>query len=122
MPKTARTPPIPNELFSYELKKRHWTEVYVAVQIGVSDNNTVGRWKRGEAVPSDYYRRKLKELFGKSIDKLGWTDENKIPNSNLDYHPPTPLFTGREDILDWLHDGLALRGRYELLSVQALTG
>ncbi len=58
MPKTAWTTPIPNELFSYELKKRRWTEVYVAVQIGVPDKNTVGRWKRGEAVPYDYYKEK----------------------------------------------------------------
>src|SRR2546423_5928629 len=106
MPRITETA-IPNELFSYAMKIRHWTEVYVAVQIGVPDKNTVGRWKRGEAVPSEHYKKKLEELFGKSIDKLGWPDdENEIANSNLDYHPPTPLFTGREDILDWLHGAL----------------
>src|SRR5436309_8769073 len=104
MAKTAKTV-IRNELFSYELKKRRWTEIFVAGQIGAPDKNTVGRWKRGEAVPSEYYKEKLEVLFGKSIDKLGWPDENEIPNRNRDY-PPTPLFIGRENILDWLHQGL----------------
>src|SRR5215472_9341462 len=99
MEKTADTA-IPNELFRYELEIRHWTEAYVAKEIGAparEGSKMVGRWKRGIATPTKFYRPKVQELFGKKIEKLGWSAKNKIPNWTVS-DPPNQLFTGREDI------------------------
>lgn len=127
---------IPNELFSYELEQRQWTNRELADKIleldekvdiafrkeqALTDEDRVKRWRRGVAIPQKYFRQKLMEIFGKTMKQLGWADDNEIPNWKLDYSP-NPLFTGREDILQWLHNGLAVRGTNVSLSVQALTG
>jgi len=127
---------IPNELFSYEIKHRHWTDRQVAAKIlelldikdeevrkkqAQTDEDRVKRWRRGVATPSPYFQGLLEKLFGKKIEQLGWPGKNKIPHWKID-DPQNPLFTGREEILDWLHDVLALRDRGTPLPIYALTG
>lgn len=53
-----------------ERKRRGWTQEEAARQIG-SDSKTVGRWERGEAFPSLYYRQKLMKIYGKTAEELG---------------------------------------------------
>ncbi len=127
---------IPNELFSYEIKHRHWTDRQVAAKIlelldikdeevrkkqAQTDEDRVKRWRRGVATPSPYFQGLLEKLFGKKIEQLGWPGKNKIPHWKID-DPQNPLFTGREDILKWLHDGLDFRSTGASLPIQILTG
>ncbi len=53
-----------------ERQEHGWTQAEVAEYIG-STRLVVGKWERGEYFPSPYYRRKLADLFGKSIVDLG---------------------------------------------------
>jgi tetratricopeptide (TPR) repeat protein len=128
---------IPNELFCYEMKRLHWTDRQVAAKIlellnikdeevrkkqAQTDEDRVKRWRRGVATPSTYFQGLLEKLFGKKIKKLGWPpNKNEIPNWHLDAKPSL-FFTGREDVLIWLHKGIARRDTGEPLKVQALTG
>src|SRR5580704_9194638 len=53
-----------------ERELRGWTQSEVAERIGSTRIN-VGRWENGAYFPSPYYRQKLGELFGKTIQELG---------------------------------------------------
>lgn len=59
----------PKHRLRYEREVRGWSRDYVANQVG-SDVRTVGRWERGETLPSPYYRQALCELFGMKADAL----------------------------------------------------
>ena len=53
-------------------RERHaWTQSEVAERIGTTQIN-VSRWENGITVPSPYYRQRLGELFGKSMEELGF--------------------------------------------------
>ncbi len=62
-----------------ERKRRGWTYEDVANRIDLPDAHTVGRWERGVTLPSPYYRQKLSQLYGKSIEELGLLDEVITP-------------------------------------------
>src|SRR5436309_15316511 len=95
---TMRKPPgIPNELFTYERKKRHWTQGEVADKISAPDERLIRRWERGEVTPTLHYRGKLAEVFGKSARALGFPPEGLPSFWHVPYHP-TAFITGRADI------------------------
>ncbi len=99
-----RKPPgIPNELFAYERKKRHWTQGDVADKISAPDERLIRRWERGEVAPTPHYRGKLAEVFGKSARELGFPPDGQISFWHMPYRRNT-FFTGREDILQLLDD------------------
>lgn len=102
--KTAATA-FPNELLSYERERRHWTQEYVAEQIGAPDAKMVGKWERGIIVPTAHYRQKLTTLFGKSARELGLVQKKEIPFWNVPYRQNL-FFTGRQQILEQLHETL----------------
>jgi len=52
----------------------------VADSIGTTPLS-VGRWERGEAFPSAYYRQQLCNLFGMSPEGLGFTEEEQLSQS-----------------------------------------
>src|SRR6266487_1413836 len=101
-----------------ERERRGWTQSHVAERLGTTQAN-VSRWENGD-LPGLYYRQKLGELFGKSLEELGLVlnaeeqgKEYSIPPAPL---PPSsqqpfwnipyrrnPLFTGREEILSSLN-------------------
>src|SRR6266699_5995531 len=60
----------PNDLLRQERLLRGWTQQQVAAHVG-TDDYTVGRWERGRAIPSPYFRQQLCELFGKDTEALG---------------------------------------------------
>jgi NB-ARC domain len=66
------------------------------------DANYVSRWKLGKLNVSPFYRKLLEDVFGKSIEKLGWPGKNRIPNWHV-ADPPNPLFTGRNETLTEIH-------------------
>src|SRR5260221_9511669 len=103
---TMRKPPgIPNELFTYERKKRHWTQGDVADKISAPDERLIRRWERGEVTPTPHYRGKLAEVFGKSARALGFPPDGQISFWHMPYRR-NAYFTGREDSLQLLCDTL----------------
>ncbi len=110
------------EEFAKRLKREReqhaWSQEQVAEMIGTTAPN-VSRWERGITFPGLHFRQKLCELFGKSAEELGLTqDDNRGTqlSSSLDQQlAPSPsaapaqvwhvpysrnlFFTGREDLL-----------------------
>src|SRR5436309_10999652 len=76
-----------------ERELRAWTQSEVAERIGTTQIN-VSRWENGITVPSPYYRQRLGELFGKSIQELGLIPESSEEVSTSlgtpDSHRSTP--------------------------------
>ena len=126
-----------------ERELRGWTQSEVAERIGSTRVN-VGRWEKGETIPTPYYRQKLAELFGKSIQELGFIPEYSIEHNREDVNTvsnatphissplvrpiwsvpyrPNPFFTGREDILTHLYTVLRSNRTAALTQAQAISG
>src|SRR3989440_9006621 len=106
-----------------EREQRGWTQSELAERIGTTQIN-VSRWENGVTTPSPYYRQRLGELFGKSIQELGFIPESSeehheevapfpgTPDSHISIPPPpiwnvphlrNPFFTGREEVLVHLY-------------------
>jgi len=127
----------PNDRLRQERLLRGWTQQQVAAQVG-TDGYTVGRWERGRAIPSPYFRRQLCELFGKDTQALGLLrepqpgrqlvgascgpepgEEEIASSQNRLTRPPSwsvpfsrnPFFTGREPFLQHLHQLLCPQNR-----------
>jgi tetratricopeptide (TPR) repeat protein len=110
----------PNLRLRRARKERGWTQADVAEKIG-ADTKSVSRWELGTRTTNAYYRRQLSELFGKTLEELGFLEslveesEERLPRrirSAADQgHPlrgdiPTryEFFTDRETILEHLHN------------------
>ena len=92
----------PNLLLKKERERRNWTHADVAEKIGSPDPHSVDHWERGVVFPGLRYRRKLCDVFGKSMAELGLLKPQKGDNDPQD-HPPSwkiPVLTsplvGRE--------------------------
>lgn len=74
-----------------ERLERGWSQKELAERIGVPDHHTVGRWERNVQFPGLFYRKKLAELFGKSLEELGLLDAPATRPSgfNITNHPAT---------------------------------
>ncbi|MFL5653828.1 MAG: tetratricopeptide repeat protein, partial [Ktedonobacteraceae bacterium] len=124
-------------------RERHaWTQSEVAERTGTTQI-TVSRWENGITVPSPYYRQRLGELFGKSMEELGFipastrernaeittfsgtsdlpTSPPPLPIWNVSYRR-NPFFTGREEILAHLYTVLRSSKVAGLTQVQAISG
>src|SRR5262249_42481707 len=110
---------------SEERKRRQWSQQEVADVIGTTQR-TVSRWELGLMTPGPYFRTKLCTLFGKSPQELGLFEglegEEPLPdppaleNARL-WHVPfprNPFFTGREEILQVLHEHIRRKGSLAL--------
>ena len=125
-----------------ERERRAWTQNDVASKVG-SDPKTVARWENGITFPGPYYRQRLGELFGKSLQDLGLipesSEEHNEPVSTLSGTPdshtsPSPLptwnvpyrrnpfFTGREEILAHLYAALRSSKAAALTQTHAISG
>lgn len=124
----------------WEREQRSWSQEQVAEMIGTTAPN-VSRWERGLTRPSPHFRQKLIELFGKTVEELGFiqdADDGSLQderNSQLpeihsfDTSPPwyvpyrrNPFFTGREEVLQTLHRTLQTNTAAVLTQVQAISG
>jgi tetratricopeptide (TPR) repeat protein/DNA-binding XRE family transcriptional regulator len=125
-----------------EREQHAWTQSQVAERIGTTQIN-VSRWENGITVPSPYYRQRLGELFGKSIQELGLVSDSSdehheevpilsdtpashsstppLPTWNVPYRR-NPFFTGREEILDNLYTVLRSSKAAGLTQTQAISG
>lgn len=125
-----------------ERELRGWTQSKVAERLGTTQI-TVSRWENSATIPTPYYRQKLAELFGKSIQELGFILENDdertmeappLPDtSDVNILSPTsslwnvpyrrnPFFTGREEILAHLYNTLRSSNAAALTQAQAISG
>jgi WD40 repeat protein/transcriptional regulator with XRE-family HTH domain len=89
-----------------ERERRGWSQEDLAERIGKVSKKTVGRWEKGESLPQPYYRQKLTEHFGKSLEELGWggpsaqlveVSESPSPKEDWGEAPLGHAFYGRED-------------------------
>jgi tetratricopeptide (TPR) repeat protein len=125
-----------------ERELRAWTQSELAERIGTTQVN-VSRWETGITVPGPYYRQRLGELFGKSIQELGFISDSGeehleevstisgTPDSQI-FIPPqlfwnvpyrrNPFFTGREEILAHLYTVLQKNEAAALTQTQAISG
>ncbi len=142
--KSAQT--IPNDRLRSAREQRGWTQQQLADRIGVSQSFTISRWESGVALPRPYYIRRLCDLFTASAAELGFIlsahdetaaldhesrsastaspaliPERLLPLWNVPYRR-NPFFTGREDILQRLHDELTATSAVALNQTQALSG
>ncbi len=122
-----------------ERERRAWTQSDIAERIGTNQIN-VSRWENGITFPGPYYRQRLGELFGKSLQELGLipesSEEHNEPVSTFlgtpDSIPPAPIwnvpyrrnpfFTGREEILAHLYTALRSSKAAALTQTQAISG
>ncbi len=70
---------IPNERLRRARHQMGWTQAELAEKVGTTFE-TVSRWERGIKAPGAYYRRKLCDVFGKTVEELGLlTDSGTFP-------------------------------------------
>src|SRR5947209_911601 len=125
-----------------EREQQGWTQSELAEHVGTTQIN-LSRWENHVTVPSPYYRQRLGELFGKSIQELGLlpasseerdeeiTTFSDTPDSYTSTPPPpiwnvphrrNPFFTGREEILAHLYTLLRSSKAAALTQAQAISG
>src|SRR5260370_5404671 len=122
-----------------ERERRAWTQSDVAERIGTTQIN-ISRWENGITFPGPYYRQRLGELFGKSLQELGLipesSEEHSEPVSTFSGTPDSisslpiwnvpyrrnPFFTGREEILAHLYTALRSSKAAALTQTQAISG
>ena len=87
---TPESTPQPRIRLTEARNERHWSQQYVADQIGTTHVN-ISRWERGITRPGPYFRSKLCELFGKKEEELdlGPMRTARVPAS--DSGPPAPV-------------------------------
>jgi tetratricopeptide (TPR) repeat protein len=113
-----------------------WTQSELADLIGTTQIN-VSRWENAVSLPSPYFRRKLAELFGVSVEELllarsheenAYKAEKKAGSLSISSsiltipYPRNPFFTGREEILSRLHSMLQQQKSAALTQAAAISG
>ena len=79
----------PNLFLKRERERQGWSQADLAEKIendkgtGYIDVKTVGRWERGEAVPSLKLRYQLRVLFGKDDQELGFPHEEIVADMGM---------------------------------------
>jgi tetratricopeptide (TPR) repeat protein/transcriptional regulator with XRE-family HTH domain len=81
-----------NRLLRYQREQRGWTQARLAEELyqrceddsrpgarGEINAKMIGAWERGEHVPSSYYQEKLRLLFAKSAEELGFIESLPQP-------------------------------------------
>lgn len=118
-------------------RERHgWSQSELAERLGTNQVN-VSRWEKGSTMPGPYFRQRLGEVFGKSLEDLGLitgteeersedtgplrTNSSALALNTIPYHR-NAFFTGREDILTTLAHTLQNRQVAALTQAQAISG
>src|SRR5690348_456088 len=120
-----------------ERGRRGWSQSELARVFGTTQVN-VSRWEKGATIPGPYFRKRLGEVFEKSLEDLGLLPGGEGEDENgSSSDPPQPagtpflwtvpyrrnlFFTGREDILTNLHTLLTYSQAAALTQAQAISG
>src|SRR5438045_9714800 len=57
-------------------EEKGWSQEDLAERIGTSTTQrTISRWEQGISKPNPYYRQRLSEALGKSIEELGFLEK-----------------------------------------------
>ena len=88
-----------NRLLRHQREQRGWTQARLAEELsplceddarlgarGEINAKMIGAWERGEHLPSSYYQEKLRLLFGKSAQELGFIES--LPPFQGGRYPP----------------------------------
>ncbi len=97
---------------------RRWTQEKLAAELELEDVGTVSRWERGLHIPGEDSQSRLNKLFP-DVDFAFPSPRSQEPIWDVPYEP-NPFFTGREAVLDALHQRLT-EGRSAALT-QAIRG
>lgn len=76
----------PNRLLRAARKERGWTQQDLADRIGAPLALNVSRWENGITIPSAHYLAKLMEIFGKTAQELGLSQEGEDSRPFLSSH------------------------------------
>lgn len=117
-----------------------WSQKELAGQVGTTSVN-VSRWENGSHFPSPYYRQKLSDVLGKTLAELDLLSSSPPPPIVLPKPPElillpsrpisrianipitrNPYFTGRQQLLESLHNRLSTAKMAALTQAQALYG
>jgi tetratricopeptide (TPR) repeat protein/transcriptional regulator with XRE-family HTH domain len=135
----------PNLLLRKARNERGWSQRILAEQLGTT-NVSVSRWENESHFPTAYFVQKLCKVYDKTPAELGLVQPPSGPQepatdniageiSEPDQSPPShapeiwnmpfahsALFTGRECLLEQIHDRLATTGTAALTQPHALFG
>ncbi len=111
-----------------ERRRRHLSQEALAEALGTS-SQTISRWERSATFPQAHYRLQLSRFFGVSPEELFGTLEGQNSlfsekSAQRIWHVPhlrNPYFTGREVVMDYLHELLQF-GRTDACRLFAVTG
>lgn len=78
----------PNQLLRAARENKGLSQKEVADALGLLDARSIRRWERGTSFPQPYYRRKLCELFGQSLEELGLLPPNSLNLQHAEESPP----------------------------------
>src|SRR5947209_1718539 len=95
-----------------EREQQGWTQSELAEHVGTTQIN-VSRWENHVTVPSPYYRQRLGELFGKSIQELGL-----LPASSEERDEEITTFSDTPD--SYTSTPLHLSGTYHIAGIRFL--
>jgi tetratricopeptide (TPR) repeat protein/DNA-binding XRE family transcriptional regulator len=110
-----------------ERERLHWSQEQLAEKIGTT-TLSINRWEHDKAVPRPFYRAELCRVFNMSAQDFFYGDEDtQEETSDLPVlwnvpHLRNLYFTGREEILAYLHEALSTRKTVALTQPQAISG
>src|SRR5581483_4036558 len=105
-----------------ERMRRHLSQEALAEVLGLSARS-ISRWEQGQAIPHGQVRIQLSRFFDLSPEELFAdleTEAHPASNWMLPF-PRNPFFTGREDLLETLHNLLITHRSVALTQSYALT-
>ncbi len=111
----------------HERQRLNWSQERLAGAIGATAMS-INRWEHDKAIPQPYYREQLCRVFNQTADALFGTAAGQeeapstpLPIWNIPYQQ-NPFFTGREKILERLHEALRQERTATLTQSYALSG
>jgi transcriptional regulator with XRE-family HTH domain len=113
-----------NDLLRNARVQRHWTQSTLAAQLNTT-RVTIVHWEQGKTSPGLYFRERLCDLFGLTEQALGLdqrSTETRLSRTWLIAEERNSFFTGRETILQQLHEAFGKGNKSSLGRVQIITG
>jgi transcriptional regulator with XRE-family HTH domain len=80
-----------------------WSQTALSKKLGTS-THTISRWERGSAFPSPFYRERLSQLFGMSIEELGLIPELASYGAQLTLVSESASYSIQPDLMADLED------------------